>query len=331
MRLRTSIRYVALPASAALLLLTGCGSGGSGNGPAATSTPDLADPLKMIQAAYTTTTSAKTARIAFTFGITGSGTPSSGGLTFNISEDFDNNALEESMDLLGQNDPVQARVIGRNVWVKPSKTSTPDPSVHLPPITKPWLHELLPKIDQDSSRPSSLFGGSGPDPTAFLKLLTGVSSSVTQIGTDVVRGQRSTHYRITLDAAKIAKLDGETGDCNSGDSASAAATPVDVWLDGQGRLTRMQISDKLTPPSESDVPSGDLPTDFPSALASEALGHLPAAPATSDFPAMTITLEVYDYGAHLHVSPPPAGQVQDVSKYVDPNKLVPSQSPCPTP
>jgi hypothetical protein len=289
-----------------------------------------------------TTTAAKTARITLSIDFTGLGDTGtdSAPFTLNFADDFEHNALEETAE--ADQGTVEARIIGTDVFVKDSKGAAPDPSFHLPPLTKPWIHLSLPMADQSSpSALSSLLGGSDTDPTGLVKLLTGASSSVTRLGTDLVRGQQSTHYRLSLDAAKIAKLDGEMGDCAS-DPASEASSPVDVWLDGHGRLTRMKLSQKFQLPSASDfpipprstgmptdVPTG-LPTNVPSGWPTDIPTGLPSAATPDEQPAITTTIEVYDYGTVLNVTPPPADQVQDVTKYVDPSKLNPTPSLCPT-
>jgi hypothetical protein len=145
---------------------------------------------------------------------------------------------------------------------------------------------------------SLLAGGPTSAPALLVRLLTSVSSSVTQVGSGVVRGQQSTHYRIAIDAAKMRKLEASMGDCDDDATASDAPTPIDVWLDGQGRLTRMQITD--TAPSDMQISS----------------------PST-----ITMTLELYDYGVPVTVEPPPADQIQDLPSY-SPDTSTPT--PCPT-
>jgi hypothetical protein len=311
MGLPASVRYVALTAAASLLALTGCASSGAGSGPTAASTPNAATPLQLIRAAYTTTAAAKTARLAIITDIKGVGDPAP--TTVSIAEDFAHDRLAEIVPF--DADSFETRLIGRDVYVKlPKEQSTStDSSSDVPHITKPWVHISIPRTDDSWFGLFSVLRGSVTDPTQYVKLLTDASSSVTRLGTDVVRGQQSTHYRLNLDADEIAKLDQATGTCEA--SSTETATPVDVWLDRQGRLTRMKTS-RTFPPASGKVWSS-LPTDVP--------GSSPS-PET---PTMTTTIEVYDYGADLQVTPPPTDQVQDVTKYIPKDKLNSTPAPCP--
>lgn len=346
MRIRTSIRYVALPASAALLVLTGCASSGSGgNGPAATSTPNTSNPLKVIQAAYTTTTAAKTARSMVSLKVDLPGQSATGnGLIMNGLEDFGKQSADETISDVGQGSEI--RIIGHDAYLRIPKDSDIEPSVPLPAIHKPWLHIAVP--DDAIARSSSLaaiFGSSRPDPTQFVKLLTDVSSSVQRVGSDLIRGQQSAHYRLSFDPSKTGELNKTMDGCDESSSAPKDETPVDVWVDGQGRLTRMQISEKTRLPSASDfakslpsdfprnwpsdlpsgIPSGwptDLPTDLPSAFPTGLFG-------TGETITFSITIELYDYGTALNIVPPPAAQTQNVP--FSPAMLDDAtQSDCPT-
>jgi hypothetical protein len=132
-------------------------------------------------------------------------------------------------------------------------------------------------------------------------LLDNISSSVTTIGTDDVRGQRSTHYHVTVDKP----LRG----CET-KAGSGSTIPIDVWLDSQGRLTRMQIS-LFT---DNKVPPG-FPTPQPQ-LTSETI---------------VTTIELYDFGVPVSVSAPPAEETQNVPMpSVRQTHGTPSPSSCPT-
>jgi hypothetical protein len=295
-------RYIALPASAALLTLTGCASSGSGGGSASPST-DKAGAQKAIEAAYTTTSAAKSARIAITFQVTGTNVYGGSGTSVTGAEDFANKRSETTSTLPGAG-TIEQRQIGSDIYVKLPRSLTQAQLVPKP--IKPWTHIRLTDFPMPAGL-ASIFGGAGSDPMGYLKLLTSVTSSVTAIGTDDVRGQQSTHYRMTFDAAKIRKLDAQLGDCGDGgdDPSSDAKTPLNVWLDSQGRLTRMQIS--MNQGSSTDTPSGE-----PSASTPQS-GSEPGA----------ITFEFYDYDAPVSIEAPPADQTQTIN---DPLGDTPSSS-----
>jgi hypothetical protein len=304
MRIPAPVRYVALPASAALLALTGCASNGSGGGPAASSTPK-ATPLKLVQAAYATTTAAKSARIAMRF------TAGTDGRAASIDgiEDFANQRAESTASIPGMG-TVEQREIGSDSYIKISLTAPGAPKLFNG--VKPWMHGHN-WNDQMPAGLSSIMGGGGSDPADFVKLLTSVTSSVTAVGTDDVRGQESTHYRMTFDAAKIRKLDAQMGDCSDEDT-SDANTPLNLWLDSQGRVTRMQMTNNGAT-TESGAPSSS-----PTAASQQAQAQVQATQT------MTMTIEFYDYGVPVTVQRPPADQTQDEPDMTD----MASPSPCPT-
>jgi hypothetical protein len=87
------------------------------------------------------------------------------------------------------------------------------------------------------------------DPTQTLSYLRGVSSDVTKTGTDTIRGVPATGYRATIDMDKAAAQ----GDATERKAIEAyekavgsSTLPVEVWLDGQGRLVREHESVTLT-------------------------------------------------------------------------------------
>ena len=291
MRTRTAFKYVALPASAALLALTGCASSGSG-GPSAASTGNSATPLKLVKAAYTTTTAAKSARYAIVFRVNSAKTQSATP-TINGVEDFEHHS-SDTTSTIPELGAMESRQIGRDVYVKMPSSALVG---QLFKTTKPWMHTRI--SDSLPAAFASLFGGGGPDPTEYLKLLTSVSSSVTAVGTDDVRGQRSTQYRMTFDEAKIRKLDAQMGDCSDDEAASDASTPLYVWLDGQGRLTRLQVDISN---SSSAGGAGAVPSSSASLSTQQNAGE-----------AESMAFEFYDYGVPVNIQPPPADQTQTIN------------------
>src|SRR3954452_3338978 len=101
------VRYAALPAAATLPALTGCTSSSADGGPTAASTPTAATPLQLIRAAYATTASSKTARLAIITDIAGLGDPPP--TTVSIAEDFAHERLDEIVPLNG--DSFETRLI----------------------------------------------------------------------------------------------------------------------------------------------------------------------------------------------------------------------------
>lgn len=217
--------------------------------------------------------------------------------SLNGVEEFDRQLSDQIISLSGtgvdNSGPGETRTIGPDMYEKiPGGIPS---GLGVSSTTKPWVHLKMQAFSGAPAGLSGLFGSGGSDPAAFVKLLTDASSSVTTVGTDVVRGQPSTHYRLTLDAAKMAKLDASEGECDD-ESASPANMPVDVWLDAQGRLTRMRTDD--TAPEPAGVP-GATPSNGVDGV---------TVPVR-----MTMSIEFYDFGTPVIVTRPPIDQTQEFS------------------
>jgi hypothetical protein len=134
----------------------------------------------------------------------------------------------------------------------------------------------------DSSSLSSL---DQSDPTQFLEYLRGSSGGVVSFGGETIEGVPTTHYHGTLELSRVlSKLPG------SEQAAARAALeklgtggafPVEVWIDAQGRVRRMEMS-------------------------------FGGAGATAGLSA-TVTIDFKSYGAVSPVAPPPAGEVFDAT------------------
>lgn len=124
------------------------------------------------------------------------------------------------------------------------------------------------------------------DPTGSLEALESVSDDVEEVGQEDVRGEPTTRYRGTIDAAEQAdRLGGALGElAGQGlDPAALQAAPFEAWIDDDGRLRRFVVTLELP--------------------ASEATQGQSVTSAT--------TMELFDFGVTVDVAAPPADQVQD--------------------
>lgn len=156
------------------------------------------------------------------------------------------------------------------------------------PAGKTWVEGKAKDLATQGGSQLGQFGSlAGTDPRDAFAYLKAVSGSIETVGGESVRGVDTTHYRATIDPAKIesmlpaeqrqglGSLDGLLG------QAGLGAIPLDVWIDAEQRVRKLELSLALG--------SGD-----------QAAGaHL--------------TMELYDYGQPLDVSLPPAGQVVDAA------------------
>ena len=133
--------------------------------------------------------------------------------------------------------------------------------------------------------------GSQSDPTKILAYLGKVSNGVQLVGTETIRGVETTHYRATVDltkAADAAELPPSLRAAVGRLSSKVGDIPVDVWIDADGLLRREKLGMSLG----SFLPA-----------ASGASG------STGGSATVTVQLDLYDFGAPVHVQAPPPDQV----------------------
>src|SRR3984893_17197425 len=130
--------------------------------------------------------------------------------------------------------------------------------------------------------------------TIDLSGVRAISGAVVSLGSQSINGVPSTHYSATLQMSRI--LDRLPGDQQAAAKAaleklgSAGNIPVEVWVDSQGRVRRMQMS-----------LSGLAGASGPAAAAAAGIGG-------------SITIDFKSYGAGPAVVAPPASEVFDMSK-----------------
>jgi hypothetical protein len=161
---------------------------------------------------------------------------------------------------------------------------------------KAWV-----KVDLSSAVPglgSLTNGGATQDPTAFLEFLEG-TGKVQEVGPDQVRGVDTSHYRGTYTVQNA--LDATTGAAHDAleravqsmeipESTLNADVPFDVWVDGDGRVRKLQLALDAT--------------SFSSGKASGAVD---------------MTAEFYDFGQPVQIEVPSDAEALDVSKLVPGN------------
>lgn len=146
---------------------------------------------------------------------------------------------------------------------------------------KKWVDLNLDQVGPKSPDPFNLFAY---DPEQLLTTVTAVQDA-TLVGPEPVRDQPTTHFRGTLDPAKVSAAGLDPTFARAFTAATrGAATPVDVWLDDAGLVRRLTLP--VTPP-ETTLPAGSEPLT---------------------------TVELFDYGtADASFTAPPANEVADAS------------------
>lgn len=148
--------------------------------------------------------------------------------------------------------------------------------------SKPWKKIDLVELKKAGSSTSSSFFTD--DPTTMLTQLRGVSKKVTTVGTDTIDSAATTHYRAVVDLAAAAE--------KSGNSSARVqqlekrlgtdTATVDVWIDQQNRVRQFRET-------------------------------VPMKPASGASGKAVVTLDLSDFGTPVHVTAPPANDVQDVT------------------
>ena len=150
------------------------------------------------------------------------------------------------------------------------------------PAGKSWM-----RVDVSALATSGGLGSfDQADPQQYVQELL-ASSKTQKVGTDTIDGQQVTHYTTTVDPSS--KLSGIPADQQAKVRKALAklgmqSVPLDVWVDDQGLLRRMTMSLDLGKAMQGG--------------------------------AMTLTMNLHDFGTAVDVTAPPADQVFDATSLV---------------
>ena len=187
--------------------------------------------------------------------------------------------------------------------------------VHFPllakelPAGKTWVKgdaKTLSSADAGQLEQMKQFGSfAGTDPRDIFGMLKAVSGSIEAVGTEEIRGVETSHYKATIDTAKVEKLVPEAQRKTLGGlgQSGQAKIPIDVWIDADQRVRKLAIDlaaiDQEPPTTGSSGQSGN---------PLYSLG----ANGTMDLKG-SLVVEVYDYGNALDLELPPADEVADAA------------------
>ncbi len=160
----------------------------------------------------------------------------------------------------------------------------------LQPGMKPWIRFDLRKLAaQQGLDLAGLQQVNQSDPRQALLYLRAASGPVDEVGEEDVRDVATTHYRMTVDLEKVAKLDPEQRENVERviEQSGVREVPTEVWVDDDGLVRRMKLA-------YDDMRF--------------------AAGQRGD---MAMTMELYDFGVDADVEPPPARQVVDIEQLMN--------------
>jgi len=152
-----------------------------------------------------------------------------------------------------------------------------------------WTKLDLARVDQALGLDPSSFTSGGSNPAQYLRYLSAAGATTSIAGHERVRGVPTTHYVGTLDLLKAAaaqpgadqaKLKAALGRLAS--QTGAAAVPIGVWIDGQGRVRRLSLT-----------------------LAEQTSGQQVA---------VAVACEYFDFGPTPTVNPPSGSEVFDLTE-----------------
>ncbi|TVT25223.1 hypothetical protein LWP59_12320 [Amycolatopsis acidiphila] len=241
----------------------------------------------MVAAAYSKTTDAHTAKTTMStqLGMGGQSLP----ITASGVVDFTGKAAQLTETLPANAGTMETRFVNGMVYLQlPGQLGAQLAG------GKPWVSLDLNKIAQQQygASLSELQGSMPSDPTDALGYLRGASDQVREIGPDTVDGAPTKHYDVTIDLDKATagrpaqaqqatqKLEQQLG---------THTLPAQVWIDDQGRLRKIMLDERATPPSTA------------------------GSTATPGPVSVSLTETFSDFGTPVNVTAPPADQTADIT------------------
>src|SRR5262249_50674665 len=152
------------------------------------------------------------------------------------------------------------------------------------PGAKSWLKMDLAKLASMKGLDlGSLQNLNQTDPMQSVGYLRGATKS-RELGYDTVRGVFTKHYAVTLDLGRIASGNKQLRSVvKQLRHMMGTKIPAEAWIDDQGLLRKLTFAFTL-----ANTPDGPV--------------------------RMSLSEELYDFGAKLHVQLPPASEVTDMTK-----------------
>jgi hypothetical protein len=149
------------------------------------------------------------------------------------------------------------------------------------PGHKQWMKLDFTKLGKSAGVDfGKLMSGSQFQPTDMLSMLKGEGAKTQKLGPATIDGVATTRYRATLDVAKALQSKGLTSPLFSGMAAHMKKISAGVWIGNDGLVRRVQVA--------FNVP--------------QAAAHL------------GMTMDIYDYGAHVSIAAPPSSAVFDATQ-----------------
>jgi hypothetical protein len=150
------------------------------------------------------------------------------------------------------------------------------------PGGKQWIKLDLSKLGKSAGLDlGKLMSGSQFQPSDLLSMLKAEGAKVQKVGPATIDGAATTHYKVRVDLAKALQAKGLTSPLLSGLAAKLKAVSENVWVGKDGLVRRVRFAE-----------------------------NLPQAAAR-----VGMTMDLYDYGAHVTIAAPPSSAVFDATLF----------------
>jgi hypothetical protein len=207
------------------------------------------------------------------FTVAGAGAKSTGTAVFNTGKDR-SGRLTMELEVNGRKSELESIVTGNVLYMRSPVFAQAGLSGR-----QEWVKlDLVALAKQRGVDLSSLVNAS-PTPNSVLGYLRG-AGKVEKRGNETVRGKKATHYHVTVDLERAAaRADAATAESIRRviRASGLKKLPVDAWVDDDGFLRKVKWAEHTSPQTSAQV-----------------------------------TMELYDFGPHVEVKPPPSGQVLDL-------------------
>ena len=144
------------------------------------------------------------------------------------------------------------------------------------PGHKQWVKLNLSKFGAAEGM-GSLLSGSQFEPSDLLGMLEAEGAAVRKVGTATVDGVATTHYRVAVDLAKVFQTKGLTSPMLKSVASQMKTVDDDVWIGKDGLVRRIRTAYSM--------------------------------PMLNGAPRMSMTMDIYDYGARITIAAPPSSEV----------------------
>jgi hypothetical protein len=245
---------------------------------------------RLLRAAYTQTTDAKTAKVALSESVTQSTLPLQVSISGSGTVDFGTHNCDLNFSS-PQTGSFDTRFVSPTLYMQ-----LPAADTSQLPAGKTWISINLDTLSEAKLGASlSQLTSSSQQSTQLLSYLQSVSSTgITTVGPATIKGVPTTEYKATVDLTKEADQKSPAAQAaikTLEAQLNATMMPVQVWLDAQGRVrqvsNQIQVSTNAQSTGSTTVPavSGSIST----------------------------TVDYFGFGTPVTVQAPPTSQVDDLT------------------